>query len=205
MKLVFVLLIALAVICLVAGKALRGVQGYPGSDVQTPTGKTLLKTGPKGSKLFTLNTPNAVYSDPVYLLDLAAPTPYDQGYDAGFLLGKATVENFDSLMKALLGDEWWEPAIAALIGEFLDWQWTDYLSKQVPQDYMDEIRGITAGGKAAGLKKDVGAITGWGITLANFPGSLENLKFILQDEMNTNSDFAQQLKAMHMTVDQLME
>ncbi|RYG93819.1 hypothetical protein EON65_58370, partial [archaeon] len=77
MKLIFAFLIAVVLICLVAGKSLRSVQGYPGSDVQAPTGKTLLKSGPKGSKLYTLTTPNAVYADPVYLLDLTAPTPYE--------------------------------------------------------------------------------------------------------------------------------
>jgi hypothetical protein len=179
--------------------------GLPGSDIQVPSGKTLLQRGPKGSKLYTIDAENSVYNDPVYLLDLTAPSAYEQGFDAGVLFGGQCIENYDSLMHALLGNEWWEPAVAVVVGKFLDWQWTSYLSVDVPQDFKDELRGLTDGGKAIGHKRDVGAITAWAITLANFPSDLDNLKFILQDEMNIpGNNFKAQLDAYGVTLDQLM-
>lgn len=118
------------------------------------------------------------------LIDLTAPSSFSQGYDTGYMLGQSFVENYDNLLVTLLGDQWWEPAVSKLIGVFLDWQWNDYLSVQVPVQYLDELRGMTAGGLAAGLKADVGKIAARGITLANLPGSLENFVYILIDEKN---------------------
>lgn len=155
----------------------------PGSDIQTPSGTTLLATGPKGSKLYSIDAKSSVYEDAPYLLDLLPQSHYDQGYDAGYLLADQWVESYNALFVALLGDEWWEPALANLLGVFLDWQWNDYLSVQVPQKYLDEFAGMTEGGKAAGRTEDIGAM-GWrGVVLANLPGDLSNFKLIIKDEL----------------------
>jgi hypothetical protein len=163
----------------------------PGSDIQPISKVKLLKTGLKGSKLYQIDSDNSIYDNPPYLLNLAAGlSSFDQGFDNGYLLGDSYIENYDSLMKALLGDSWWEPVAQALLGKFLDYQWNNYLSKQLPQEYLDEISGITEGGRAAekeGMKttkgRDIGKIAGWGIVLANFPSDLPNLKFIIEDEV----------------------
>ena len=39
----------------------------------------------------------------------------------------------------------------SLTEAFLDWQWSDYLCKQVPQEYMDELDGLRAGGEEVGV------------------------------------------------------
>jgi hypothetical protein len=157
----------------------------PGSDIQDVSNYTLLKTGKFGSKLYSLDAPNSSYADyPVKLIDLHGASYYAQGFDAAMLLADEMAENYNSLMVALLGSEWWEPAAAEVVGLFLDWQWNDYLSKQVPQDFMDEIAGLAAGGFAAGLKHDLGKMTSRGITLANLPSSLVNFKYVLIDEKN---------------------
>ena len=163
---------------------ITGDQKIPGNDISQVSGKTLLKKGPNGSKLYRIESPNSVYSqtDLPYLLDLSADTSYLQGYDAGYLFGKEAVENFNSLMASLLGDEWWEPLVSEAIGLFLDEQWNDYLSVAVPQSYKDELKGITDGAYAAHRIRDVGKINARGIVLANLPSTLENFKFILQDE-----------------------
>jgi hypothetical protein len=176
-----VVAILIGILSLLAGNAFAI---SPGSDIQVPQGSTLVATGPKGSSLYQLKTEGSVYEDAPYLINLTAKTSYEQGYDAGFLLGKMFVENYNNLMVSMLGNEWWEPAVTKLISVVLEWQWNDYLKKQVPQEYLDELLGMTAGGRAAGIEHDVGAIAGWGITLANMPGSLENLKYILIDEKN---------------------
>jgi hypothetical protein len=73
-----------------------------------------------------------------------------QGFDAGYLIGQATVDNYNNLMVSLLGSEWWEPLVAELLNLFLYEQWTDYLSVQVPEEYKQELDGMTAGGHKAG-------------------------------------------------------
>lgn len=50
---------------------------------------------------------------------------------------------------------------------------------------MDEIKGLSEGGKLGlnSIGKDVGKTATRGIVLANLPGSLENFKFIIEDEI----------------------
>jgi hypothetical protein len=188
------LIVVLAVVVAVFSQS-----SIPGSDIQDVAGYTLVKTGKFGSKLYTVETPSSTYADhPVKLIDLHGPNYYAQGFDAGFLTGDVIIENYNNLMTALLGTEWWEPAVAEIVGIFLDWQWNDYLGVQVPQDYKDELSGLSAGGFAAGLKHDVGKLSARGITLANLPGSLENFKYILIDEKNNPA------AKMRMSVDEAM-
>jgi hypothetical protein len=153
----------------------------PGSDIQTDVSYNLIKTGPYGSQLYVVNA-TSVYTEPVQLMNLKAPTSFQQGFDMGYMLGAESIENYNAVMVYLLGDEWWEPAVARLTNAFLDWQWENYLSKAVPSEYIDEMSGLTAGGLKAGVKGDVGKVAGRATTIANFPGSLENLKFIFEDE-----------------------
>lgn len=121
--------------------------------------------------------------NPPYILDIHAPNAYASGFDSGYLLADMIVANYQSLMFALFGNNWYEPFAAELLGLFLDWQWDDYLSKQVPQDYMDEISGLTAGGRAAGIKHDLGKYSTRGIVLANFPGDIQHITLILKEEL----------------------
>lgn len=122
MKLFFLL-----VICVVFFCALASAGSAPGNDIQTPKGSTLLKVGPKGSKLYQLNIEGTVYDDAPYLLDLTHGSNYEQGYDTAYLMGDKFIENYNKLMISMLGDEWWEPAVAGIISKFLNWQWNSYL------------------------------------------------------------------------------
>lgn len=105
------------------------------------------------------------------------------------LFGAQSLENyqnlFDGLFKALPMGKL-EPALQKLTEEFMDWQWNSYLSKQVPQTYMDEIQGLTDGGVAAGLAGDVGVALSRGITLANLPGDVQDIIFVLLDEFKAS-------------------
>eukprot|EP01034_Spumella_vulgaris_P024804 gene24804-31185_t len=152
----------------------------PGSDIQTPTAATLVKTGPYGSKLYKFEVAGSVYADAPQLIDLTASSLWQQGYDHGYLLGKESKANFDNLMFALLGDN---KALTEVVNIFIDWQWNSFLSKQLPDEYKQELEGMSAGGKAAGLKVDIGVLAGRGITFANLPGTLSNFKYILKDEL----------------------
>jgi len=177
------LLVPLLVVLQVCGAAVPVHDDIPapGSLIQSSVSYDLAKTGPKGSKLYNV-VGQTVYDDAIQLIDLTAPSSFDQGYDMGFLLGAASIENYDAVVTYLLGDEWWVPPVAKAMNKFLDWQWDNYLSKEVPAEYLDEIKGLTAGGKAARVKGDVGLTASRVTVIANFPGSLENLKYIFQDE-----------------------
>jgi hypothetical protein len=47
------------------------------------------------------------------------------------------MHNWNALMLSSLQNGW----EVAAFESFLDWQWEDYLSKQIPQEYIDEIKG----------------------------------------------------------------
>lgn len=153
----------------------------PGVDIQSTVTYDLVMTGPHGSKLYNVKA-ETVYDDDVQLIDLTASTSFQQGFDMGYMLGAQSIENYNMVVVYLLGDEWWEPPVARLMNLFLDWQWDNYLSKQVPAEYLDEIKGLTEGGRKAGVKGDVGRTATRATVIANFPGSLANLKYIFQDE-----------------------
>ena len=96
-----------------------------------------------------------------------------QGYDAGVLMGKQTAKNYQvyncflidckkfliilvqNLFYGLFGNNKIEPALQELTEQFLDWQWDEYLSKDAPQEYMDELSGVQDGGLSIGVA-DVG-------------------------------------------------
>jgi hypothetical protein len=118
--------------------AVVSAHGPPGTDIQSPSGHTLLKTGPYGSKLYKYNVENSVYGDAPLLIDLTAPTVWQQGYDSAYLLGQEYSNNYDNLMLALLGDE---PLLTKVVNAFVDWQWNSYLSVQMPDEYKQELAG----------------------------------------------------------------
>ncbi len=60
-----------------------------------------------------------------------------------------------NLFYGLFGNNKIEPALQELTEMFLDWQWDEYLSKDAPQEYMDELSGIQDGALSIGVA-DVG-------------------------------------------------
>jgi hypothetical protein len=126
-----------------------------------------------------------VYEDdaPPYLVTLSG-THYQMGYDLGLLFGPQHAAAYNTLLKAILGNNTLEPIEQDLFGAFMDWQWADYLSGQTPQAYKDELQGATDGGKAAGVTEiPVGTVLSRGLVLANLPGSLGDMKYVLEDEL----------------------
>jgi len=65
--------------------------------------------------------------------------------------------------------------LRAIVENVIDWQWSSFLSKQVPPQYMEELRGIHDGGKAAGINfYNVDVLVSRVITLANAPGDVRH-------------------------------
>jgi hypothetical protein len=153
----------------------------PGGDIQNNVDYNLIATGPHGSLLYNIAASSS-YDDDVQLLDLVAPSSFEQGFDMAFLLSDQIIENYDTVLGYLLGDDWYEPALALLTSRFLDWQWDNYMSVQVPNEFMEEIRGMTAGGRAVGATNDIGRIASRITVLANFPGDLSHLEYVFEDE-----------------------
>jgi hypothetical protein len=57
------------------------------------TSQVSLQKLSSGSELFALNS-EPTYVDPIYLVSLYGDTPYEQGYDAGVLVGKQFSDNY---------------------------------------------------------------------------------------------------------------
>jgi hypothetical protein len=122
------------------------------------------------------------------LLDLRAESAFQQGFDYASLLGEACAENWDAVMKSLLGDNY-GPIGKRIAESWLDKQWNKYLSNDLPQDYLDEISGMSAASKMKSY--DVGKIAGRSIVMANFPSDLNDLLYILKDERENPPDEAE--------------
>ena len=138
-----------------------------------------------GSELVKLYTEPAYSSNPIFLLNILGDSSYNQGFDAGMLFGAQHLENYQNLFDALfkaLPKGLLQPALQKVVEEFMDWQWDSYLSQELPEEYLDELKGLTEGGIAAGVDGDVGVALSRGITLANLPGDVQDIIFVLIDE-----------------------
>jgi len=90
---------------------------------------------------------------------------------------------YESLLHKILGNGELAPLEQAALEAFMDWQWDDFMASHLPEEYHQELRGATAGGQAAGVPDvDVGRIFARGLVLANLPGSLDDLVYVLEDE-----------------------
>lgn len=94
---------------------------------------------------------------------LRGDTYYQHGYDYGTLLGNQSVENFEALTAHVTRNS---SLVAAVLDAFLDYQFETYLTRQMPQHFLDELRGVEDAGNDAGLPK-LGAYVRRGLTLSN--------------------------------------
>lgn len=155
-----------------------GALGYDvGFKVSDVVGYQLLNTS-QSSALYTaqLNISNA-YDDPIYILDLHGDR-YSMGFDYGFMLGQAIKTNYDTFLANLLGTSAQAEIERIVLEMAIDWQWSDYLSKQTPQIYLDEIRGMADGAAKQGIANADKMVSRM-IVLANAPGDLNDFVYIL--------------------------
>ena len=152
----------------------------PGGDITQDSSLTLLQTGPHGSELYEV-VGESNYNDNIQLINLKADTSYNQGYDYATLLGSAALDNWDNVLKALLGD-FYNAATVHIVEKHLDKQWENFMSKDVPSSYIDELDGMSDASKKMRLRGDVGKRASRVIVVANFPSDLDDLKYIYKDE-----------------------
>ena len=139
------------------------------------------------SSLYAVKTAHDDYvSGDVQLLDLHG-TRHEQGYAFGKLGGKAALSNYNALLGSLIDTK----SIAgrlekAALEVVIDWQWRSTLSKQVPTEMVDELVGFAEGCKVA-LPLHIGSfcerVAGRMQTLANLPGDVDDIVFVLIDEL----------------------
>lgn len=123
----------------------------------------------------------SVYSRLPYILDVGG-SRYAMGYDMGFLTGSMIAENYQSLLSSLLGNGTFTPEEQGVLELFLDWQWESFLSVQTPTDYLTELLGVHDGASAVNVSQADTFLTR-GIVLANFPGTITDLLYVLADEL----------------------
>lgn len=177
-----------------AALAIQGAVAKPVGTIGTVTRQESVSRRDSGSELVALYSEPA-YVNPIYVLSLRGETSYGQGYDAGVLMGKQTAKNYQNLFYGLFGNNKIEPALQELTEQFLDWQWDEYLSKDAPQEYMDELSGVQDGGLSIGVA-DVGKMCSRGVTLANLPGDGEDIIFVLLDEFQSKATLTKQQRLM---------
>ncbi len=162
----------------------------------------VLKEGLYGSRLFAINEPS-IELGTGFFLDLHGPSRELMGFDQGFLIGDKIYACFQAMMEWLTGGD---QSLAALVegaltpcvsqmrpssrpltprfaAALLMWQWEIALSKQTPQDFLDELTGMTAGGTAAGVPRNVGDLAAMAMVLSNFPGSAADFVYVLVAEL----------------------
>lgn len=125
---------------LIAATLIAACAADVGYDIVTPTGYTRLRSGKFNGTLYSVDV-SSKYDLAPSLLDLYG-TYYQQGFDAGFVLGNEMKEGYGELLMKFLGNSTLEPLEAEVIGLLADWQYNDVLSVQLPQEYKDEIRWV---------------------------------------------------------------
>lgn len=126
-------------------------------------------------------------------------TRYQQGYDYGLLAGKGAESNYLDLLGALLksgGLPGFSERVA--LEALVDSQWTKYLSKAVPDEYMHEIQGFEAGAKAAHTKISGAKLLSRALVLANLPGDVKDIVYVLEDEKQSEEEKRALEKAMQL-------
>eukprot|EP01027_Heterolobosea_sp_BB2_P016936 GEZU01024037.1.p1 GENE.GEZU01024037.1~~GEZU01024037.1.p1 ORF type:complete len:527 (+),score=161.19 GEZU01024037.1:76-1656(+) len=146
-----------------------------GFSVSAPTAYTLLETNNQSS-LYRVES-SIDDGRPIYLLDLHG-SHYQMGYDMGKLIGNGIVTTY----KSFFASEHFKDYIYDSLVVFLDWQFESFLSKQIPQEYVDELNGIRDGGAAIGID-ELDTLVKRVITVSNFPGDVgDDIFFLLADE-----------------------
>ena len=120
------------------------------------------------------------------------------GYDYAFLLATQIEKNYNAMMNSIVeesGMGWAiQQVLKDILSSFLDWQWNDYLSLQLPNQYNEELQGILDGGIAANQPDTLTYITR-ALVLANIPSDIIDLRYILKqeyDEWKESSSFPEQ-------------
>lgn len=62
------------------------------------------------------------------------------------MLAQETVDNYNALMASLTSNAF----LQGVLGVFMDWQYSSYLSTGLPQDFVEEMQGVKDAAAALG-------------------------------------------------------
>ena len=148
-----------------------------------PSNFTLVDT--EGSSALYEVVGTTYSSGPVMLLDLHGSRA-EQGFAFGRMSGHAAKDNYMALIGSLINTETVAGKAEQAALEFvIDWQWSSVLSVQVPAVMKDELAGFAEGCKAA-LPRETRFCehaAGRVILLANLPGDVADVAYVLLDEL----------------------
>eukprot|EP01100_Stratorugosa_tubuloviscum_P012095 TRINITY_DN557_c0_g2_i1.p1 TRINITY_DN557_c0_g2~~TRINITY_DN557_c0_g2_i1.p1 ORF type:complete len:498 (-),score=188.84 TRINITY_DN557_c0_g2_i1:264-1757(-) len=131
-----------------------------------------------------LQNGNNGYDDPILMIVLRGSN-FQRGYDYAYLLCDAIQYNFNSLIDSFIPQQWQKE----LVFKFLDNQWEDYLSKQIPQQFIEELEGIATASKDKKVEPRfaLNILIQRALVLANFPGDFaSNVFWLLYDQQKTD-------------------
>eukprot|EP01111_Echinosteliopsis_oligospora_P015071 TRINITY_DN5840_c0_g1_i1.p1 TRINITY_DN5840_c0_g1~~TRINITY_DN5840_c0_g1_i1.p1 ORF type:complete len:491 (+),score=115.53 TRINITY_DN5840_c0_g1_i1:14-1486(+) len=164
--------------CVVINILIKQVVGFYSPNVAKIDGYSLVSTYKNGT-LYNINS--AAYSAPIQVLNLAG-THFEIGEAYGYLMAAFAIENYNALLNSQLTN-WIEKDT---LETFLDWQWKSYLSKQLPEDFQNELAGLEQGSKEAGYPDMITKVTRM-LVLSSFPGDVpQNIEWLLRHEFFGN-------------------
>eukprot|EP01114_Cavostelium_apophysatum_P014540 TRINITY_DN379_c0_g1_i1.p1 TRINITY_DN379_c0_g1~~TRINITY_DN379_c0_g1_i1.p1 ORF type:complete len:548 (+),score=118.60 TRINITY_DN379_c0_g1_i1:165-1808(+) len=156
-----------------------GINGDVGFKVGAAKGYTAISKS-QNSTLYTVDLADPAYDWPIFVADLHG-SRYNMGYDYGVLLGQRIESMYWTFLAKIIGDTWEDELIIDAIQPALDWQWDNWLSAEVPTEFLEEIAGIGVGGHQVGVL-DLDRIVTRVICLANAPGDMQDFILILLGE-----------------------
>eukprot|EP00010_Vexillifera_abyssalis_P007330 CAMPEP_0201546194 /NCGR_PEP_ID=MMETSP0173_2-20130828/2558_1 /ASSEMBLY_ACC=CAM_ASM_000268 /TAXON_ID=218659 /ORGANISM="Vexillifera sp., Strain DIVA3 564/2" /LENGTH=471 /DNA_ID=CAMNT_0047954801 /DNA_START=123 /DNA_END=1538 /DNA_ORIENTATION=- len=133
-----------------------------------------------------LDDVEAAYSSPIFFIELEG-SRQEMGAAYANLVGQEAIDAYEYVLhKAGVG------LIAKkALESFLDNQWSQWLSKSVPQQYIEEFQGMLQESKKLGLKPTIDKVVQRVTVLANLPSDLpEDMIPVLEDELAQSSDGA---------------
>lgn len=114
---------------------------------------------------------------PIKLLDLHG-SHFDAGYAYAKLMAKEIHFTYQTFFHAALKTE----LEIKIIELFLDWQYEAYVRKQLPMEFLEELKGIAKGGKEEGYRM-LAVYFQRTLVISSFPGAIQNdIISILADE-----------------------
>lgn len=141
-------------------------------------GNKTLRTSQK-SKLYELIVPELDDKRPIKLIDLHG-SHYQIGFDYGYLLS----DEIEFTYKALFEDEFKNnKTLLEIFERFFDWQYHSYLKKEIPLEFISEIRGVADGAFKAKKSHKIKKILQRSLVISSIPSTFtDDLPAVLWDE-----------------------
>jgi hypothetical protein len=133
------------------------------------------------------------YDSPYLIANISGASRFELGYSAGTLLRRHAIENFNFLFQALFhGDELLEDILKL----FMDVQYDLFATKQLPDEYKEELHGLQQAMIDAG-EYEMRNLYQRGLILSSFPGSVQsNIEWLIIDELGLNAEHEQRRAAL---------